>query len=252
MKYYYITENFPDNSENFGSSKLGVSASNIGLSFDRNVFRKTFWEYPKNIRLDAYASDGTRILKFLNYVQEAMYILLMIPKIKTVFEQFSMPVHKWHQAEAGYNLKYIHNMKRFHNIEFDININEKRDYWVLQLLDKSREELAFEEMDFNIVDFRNRKSILRSFDTKISTFEEFNDIGREIYLATKKNEIIEDIDSPKYTYHKSYDILWAGTKVVFNDKVKTALEATNIITPENGLQFAEFTDYEIEMLGESI
>jgi hypothetical protein len=58
------------------------------------------------------------------------------------------------------------------------------------------------------------------------------------------------LDSTVYKYRKNYDILWGGTKIVFNEKVKLALEATGIICSTNGLEFAEFTEYEIEMLGE--
>jgi hypothetical protein len=137
-------------------------------------------------------------------------------------------------------------------IEYDINLTEKREYWILQILDRKRDELEFSEMNFNIVNFRNRNLVLRALNTKIASLEEYNRLGKEIYLQTKRNDIIEDIDSPKYIYRKNYDILWGGTHIVFNEKVKVSLQATNIITADNGLEFAEFTDYEIEMLGKQV
>ena len=43
-------------------------------------------------------------------------------------------------------------------------------------------------------------------------------------------------------------IFCTGTKIVFNEKVKVALEQTGLITEANGLEFVEFTEYKIEML----
>lgn len=168
-----------------------------------------------------------------------------------VMSQFNIPNHRWYQAIAKYDLDFINDMKNYFNIEYHINPNEKRDYWILQILNKRREELVFDQMEFNVVNFRDRKSVLRPFDAKINSMEEFNRLGKEIYLKTKRNDIIEDIDSPVYVYRKNYDILWGGTQIVFNEKVKAALEATHIITPQNGLEFVEFTEYKIEMLGEN-
>lgn len=219
MRYYFIQE-LPKH--NLGTSKLAISRSNSGLVPTKDAF----WDYPDVIDLDVYAEDGERKLYFRNYVQTDVYIALMEPSIKLVLQEFVLPEHRWYKAKAGYNLEFIEMMKRFFGIEYQINPNEKRDYWILQILNKRREELAFDQMEFNVVNFRDRKSVLRPFDAKINSMEEFNRLGKEIYLKTKRNDIIEDIDSPVYVYRKNYDILWGGTQIVFNEKVKAALEAT--------------------------
>ncbi len=171
----------------------------------------------------------------------------MTYELKSVLEQFNMPEHKWYKAEASYDLKLINRMKKIFNTEYDIDLNEKRGYWVLQILDKKIEELAFELIDFQLNDydtftFKSRKYLGVG---AIKTYED--------YRQVRKTEIQANNSYPEpsvYKYQKNYDILCGGVHIVFNEKVKKALEATNIITTENGLEFVEFTDYEIEMLGE--
>jgi len=232
----------------FGTSTLGVSEHNNGFVYDKN----NFWSHSQPIKVDLYGENETPILKFIKYKYWYDFICCVTPDLKCVLEQFKLPEHKWYKAQAGYDLEFVSRMKKYFNIDYDIDINEKRDYWILQILDRRIEELQFSKMRFNVVDFRNRKNVLKPFDAKINSMEEYNRFGKEVYLQSKKSAIIEDIDSSVYIYRENYDILWGGTHIVFNEKVKAALEATNIITSENGLEFAEFTDYRIEMLGEQV
>lgn len=175
------------------------------------------------------------------------YILAMTPEFKAVFEQFNIPEHRWYEAEAGYDLEFIQNMKRFFYIEYDVDINVKRPYWVLQFLDRKIEELAFEKIDFKLMDYDTFKPVDNAIYIKkgeITNYQQYKEARKK--EVEKKNCFIKPI---VYSYAKNYDILWGGINIVFNERVKEALEATNIITAENGLEFVEFTDYEIEMLG---
>jgi hypothetical protein len=61
-----------------------------------------------------------------------------------------MPEHRWYEAEAGYNKGFVDEMKKYFRIDYDIDINEKRDYWILQILSLRREELAVDLMDFHL------------------------------------------------------------------------------------------------------
>jgi hypothetical protein len=245
MQYYYLVHN--SLLRNKSTSFLRINSKSLDLSFDELGYLNYKEPIPLLVR-----GEGQEVnLYFPSYEKSLSFIDLMTPALKEVFERFKMPNHRWFAAEAGYDLDFIDSVRKNFKVQYNIDLNEKRDYLVLQILNKRREELAFDQMEFNVVNFRDRKSVLRPFDGKINSMEEFNRLGKEIYLKTKRNDIIEDIDSPVYVYRKNYDILWGGTQIVFNEKVKAALEATQIITPQNGLEFVEFTEYKIEMLGEN-
>ncbi len=250
MKYYYIDEYVFRDRNIFNTSRLNVDVENNEFDF----YSQSFWDCTKPIQLIIQAQEGETFFVFDKYKEFSSnntYSIGMIPEIKTVFEQFNMPEHRWYEAEVGYDLNYIKKMERFSLIRYNnIDINEKRPYWVLQITDTKCEEWKLSNMKFNIVEFQNKKLILEEFNGTIRTTKEYYDLNREVYLESKKTDITKYIHPSTYAYQKNYDILWAGIHIVFNEKVKEALEATHIITAENGLEFVEFTDYEIEMLGE--
>ena len=238
MKYYYIKQD-RQYYNIFGTSKVALDAQQFDGKFERNKF----WDIPEPLLLTVYAEDGDENLKFPFYEKPGMgYIYIMIPEIKDILSNFSLPNHKWYSAKAIYNQEFIQEMKTYFNIEYDINISEEKDYSVLQLLDTKLEELAFNRMEWFI---EGRQDIVRKVEKEILSYNEYIEISKGVYFESKTH-----IDSPIYKYKKNYDILWGGIHIVFNEKVKAALEQTNIISPKNGLEFAEFTDYEIEMLGE--
>jgi hypothetical protein len=137
-------------------------------------------------------------------------------------------------------------MKKYFNIDYDINLNEKRDYWVLQLLFMdSIKELDYPSISFDLVDFDTQGKVDFIQKGTIKSYDEY-----VAYTEGEYNKRKCALDIKDFIYRKNYDILWGGTQVVFNERVKSALEATGIITPENGLEFAEFTEYQIQMLGE--
>jgi hypothetical protein len=107
--------------------------------------------------------------------------------------------------------------------------------------------LSFDLIDFKYLDSTTYNDLEGEILKRgaITTFEDFIKIRKS--ERSTNNRVPEPVT---YKYRKNYDILWGGTKIVFNEKVKTALEATGIICATNGLEFAEFTEYQIEMLGE--
>jgi len=241
MKYYHITNTYSQNS----------STADVYLQIggrDPKYNDDGYLDYPEPLKLFIRGEEKTKSLFFRPYNSHFIFIANMIPEIKEVFESFSMPnVHKWFKAEAGYDLEFVNNMRKFFNIEYDIDMNEKREYWVLQLLNHKREELAYDLIEFYFEDYNTDVLIEGVFLEKgsINTYEE--------YRAIRKKEIETNSRRPlpkSYIYRKNYDILWGGIYIIFNEKVKAALESTGIITPENGLKFEEFTEYKIEMLGE--
>lgn len=243
MKYYYLVHDSIKKSKS--TSFLHINSKTLDLSYDE----QGYLDYSEPLSLLVRGEERETCLYFPFYEKSINYIDLMTYELKSVLEQFNLPEHKWYKAEAGYDLKLINRMKKIFNTEYDIDLNEKRGYWVLQILDKKIEKLAFELIDFQLNDydtftFKSRKYLGVG---AIKTYED--------YRQVRKTKIQANNSYPEpsvYKYQKNYDILWGGVHIVFNEKVKKALEATSIITPENGLQFAEFTDYEIEMLGESI
>jgi hypothetical protein len=240
MRYYYLIAN--RGKRNRSTSFLRIHSKTADLSYNEQGYLTYSEPIPLLIRGEETESN----LYFPFFENSLTYIDLMVNELKSVFERFNMPSHRWYKAEAGYDLEFIKSRKKFFKIEYDIDLNEKREYWILQLLKKEVQELDFPSMNFNIVNVRT-KHLTQTLDGPINNYDEYLKILSQTFEDTDYKDYI---DSPKYIYRKNYDILWGGTHIVFNEKVKAALEATNIITADNGLEFAEFTDYEIEMLGE--
>jgi len=240
MKYYYIRQPW---THSLGTSKLAISRSNTGLTLEKDKF----WDFSAIVRLDVYAAEQEDKLYFKKYVQTDTYTVLLIPELKAVLERFNMPEHRWYQAQAGYNLEFVSRMKKYFNIDYDIDLNEKREYWILQLLDRKRSELAFDLIEFQLNDYDTFTFKDGNYLNKgtINTYQEYKQVRKAQIQANNRYP-----EPSVYIYRKDYDILWAGTHIVFNEKVKSALDATGIITLENGLEFAEFTDYQIQMIGE--
>lgn len=246
MRYFYIKKSDPFDYEKFGTSRLGVSFDNDGLEYSA----EHFWNYSNPVKLILIAERGEKVLYFAKYRQSDTFISLMIPELKAIIETFNLPKHRWYEAKASYDREFVGDMHTYFGIDYDIDLAEERDYWILQILDREKEELAFDQMEWNIVEFRNRKNILGTLDKPIKSFQEYIEISKNTYLESESTNVIKTIEAPVYFYKKIYDILWGGIHIIFNEKVKAALESTGIVTPENGLEFAEFTEYKIEMLGD--
>lgn len=242
MKYYYIKRDFLLN--NRGTSFLHIQSKSMDLAYDQ----QGYLDYLEPIPLLVRGGEEEDQLYFPIYEKSLLYIELMIPELKSVLEQFNMPTHRWYKAQAGYNLDFVDRMKKYFNIDYAIDINEKRDYWILQLLDRKREELAFDLIDFQLNDYDSFTYKDGGYLSKgtITSYDHYRQI-RKIQIQSH-NLYPEPIT---YIYQNNYDILWGGIDIIFNEKVKQALESTNIITAENGLEFVEFTSYQIEMLGEN-
>lgn len=77
----------------------------------------------------------------------------MVTTLKEVFVRFKMPDHRWFAAEAGYDLESIETRKKYFEVNYNLDLSEKRDYWILQVLDKKRTELAFDQINFQLNDY---------------------------------------------------------------------------------------------------
>lgn len=121
-----------------------------------------------------------------------------------------------------------------------------------------------QELDFSQTRFRTKnmyatvcKRMGFDKDTDLdffSNYEEYQKTKRalinEHLSITSGNMEGSSILSSRYHYPKNYDILWGGRNIIFNEYVKQALEEINLIVKENKLEIVEFTNYEIQMLGE--
>jgi len=229
--------------KNRSTTFLRIHSNTLDLSYDQQGYLNYAEPVPLLVRGEEEQKSN---LYFPVYENSMTYIDLMILELKAVFEQFNLPQHRWYQAQAGYDLEFVSRMKKYFKIDYDIDLDEKRDYWILQLLFiDSIKELDYPSISFDLVNFDTQEKVDFIHNGTIKSYDEYVAYTEGEY---EKRKCVLDIKD--FIYRKNYDILWGGTQIVFNEKVKLALEATGIITAENGLEFAEFTDYQIQMLGD--
>jgi hypothetical protein len=139
MKYYFVRKSQPFDYERLGTSRLGVKRKTLDIEFKADGTML----YPEPIKLTTRGEDGDDKIYFPQIQDlQALFLMGMTPTLKNIFEQFNMPPCKWYRAEAVYDIEYVETMKRVFRIDYDIDINEKRDYWILQILDLKRKELS--------------------------------------------------------------------------------------------------------------
>lgn len=235
MKYYYIKEK---SKQEYPASSINPKYYNSFL-YNNSKFESV--EEPVQFVARTLRADSFCLLP---YCDLAIYAHCMLPALKKVLQNFEMPEHRWMQMEVSYDEIFLENQWKYHKITYDINKDEKFNYWFLQLLDRKMQELDFRCTTFKTSEGKD----LGAF----RNFEEYHEVKHRLIREYREEYDLYGgiIKADTYYYNKNYDILWAGNQIVFNEKVKEAIEETQLIIEDNELVFQEFTEYKIEMLGE--
>jgi hypothetical protein len=231
MKYYQLNGRVELENGRFAPSLHNSIEMGRMLDYSTSIKYGEFWASPTTIKLNLFSENGKN-KPFLDLhewtvTKPRAYLLVVSDKVKDIICQFRLPEHRWYGCSISR--------------ENEVSIA----YKVLHVLDQKLSSLDFPEIEFDL---------LTDPDTVVGQLPkgQIEDLNSFKALTELEISVNDTYPRPREFIYKSdcnYDCAWGIGQLVFNEKVKQAIEAAGF-GPHNGLGFKEFTDYQIIMPGE--
>ncbi|MFK7903553.1 MAG: hypothetical protein AB8B69_00435 [Chitinophagales bacterium] len=177
---------------------------------------------PQFCDFHTWVGDGIHTPPLMGQIDGNLWIIS--PKIKKVMERFKLPDHRFYEAKV----KALHSQ-------------EIRTYYIFHLLYSPFDKLFYEEIIF-------KAELESSTDNKIRIFEKGYIRSKEHWfeerhtLSEKYKDYSIKMMPELFIYKEEYDVLWGQMgPIVFNEKVKIALESEDLI----GVEMKEWNQYPI-------
>lgn len=195
------------------------------------VIHFLLWEYgslsskfktPQFCDFHRWVGDSIHNPPLMGQIDGNLWIIS--PKIKKVVERFNLPEHRFYEAKV----KALHSQ-------------EVRDYYIFHLLYTPYDKLMYEEITFKAELESPTDSMVRIFEKGyIRSKEHWFEVRHK--LSEKYKDYSVTMKPERFLYKEKYDILWGSMgPIIFNEKVKTALENENLI----GVEIKDWNQYPI-------
>ncbi len=184
--------------------------------------RSSKFENPKFCDFHTWVGDSIHNPPLMGQIKGNIWIIS--PKIKKVMERFNLPEHRFYEAKV----KALHSQ-------------EVRDYYIFHLLYTPYDKLMYEEITFKAELKSSTDNMIRIFEKGcIRSKEHRREIVRPLIKEYEKYSV--EMKPKVFIYKNPYDILWGEMgPIIFNEKVKTALENENLI----GVEIKDWNQYPI-------